>query len=159
MTSAYEDVPFSELLHHPAATARRLDTVRALRLRRRDAGDLALIRADQLEQDSTVVDFTARLLAGLVRTENTAALRQVLPDALPWSVFLPEADVEAMLGELVDTARGAAALENLAPVALLLVQWRHTAEIHADPALLALLTREPEADLGPVPVPETEPAE
>jgi hypothetical protein len=156
MSTAYEDVPFSELLHHPAATARRLDAVRALRLRRRDASDLALIRADQLEQDSTVVDFTARLLAGLVRTENTAALRQVLPDALPWSVFLPEEDVEAMLGELVDTARGAAALENLAPIALLLAQWRHSAEIHADPALHAVLTREPDGDLGPAPTPAEE---
>lgn len=153
MTTAYEDVPFSELLHHPAATARRLEAVRALRLRRRDASDLALIRADQLAQDSTVVDFTARLLAALVRTENTAALRQALPDALPWSVFLPEDDVEAMLGELVDTARGAAALENLAPIALLLAQWRHSAEIYADPALHAALTREPDGDLGPVPVP------
>jgi hypothetical protein len=159
MTSAYEDVPFSELLHHPAATARRLDAVRALRLRRRDADDLALIRADQLEQDSTVVDFTARLLAGLVRTENTAALRQALPDALPWSVFLPEDDVEAMLSELVDTARGAAALENLAPIALLLAQWRHSAEIYADPALYAILTREPDGDLGPAPVPEGESTE
>jgi hypothetical protein len=32
MTAAYDDVPFSELLHHPAATAERLDVVRALRL-------------------------------------------------------------------------------------------------------------------------------
>ncbi|MEU6535122.1 hypothetical protein [Streptomyces sp. NPDC047000] len=159
MTPAYGDVPFSELLHHPAATARRLDAVRALRLRRRDAGDLALIRADQLEQDSTVVGFTARLLAGLLRTENTAALRQALPDALPWSVFLPEDDVDLMLGELVDTARGAAALENLAPIALLLAQWRHSAEVHADPALHAILTRDPDGDLGPVPNPPSEPSD
>ncbi|MGF1425136.1 hypothetical protein [Kitasatospora sp. LaBMicrA B282] len=157
MSTAYEDVPFSELLHHPAATARRLEAVRALRLRRRDAGDLALIRADQLEQDSAVVDFTARLLAGLLRSENTAALRAVLPDALPWSVFLPEPDVESMLDELATTARGAAALENLAPLATLLTQWRHTAEIHADPALYAAITREPEGDLGPVPSPEPSP--
>jgi hypothetical protein len=158
MTTAYEDVPFSELLHHPAATTQRLDAVRALRLRRRDAGDLALIRADQLEQDSAVVDFTARLLAGLVRTENIPALRQSLPDALPWSVFLPDDDVETLLGELVDTALGAAALESLAPVALLLAQWRHTAEVYADPALHAVLTREPEGDLGAVPAPEGEAA-
>jgi hypothetical protein len=153
MSAAYEDVPFSELLHYPAATTRRLDAVRALRLRRRDAEDLALIRIDQLERDTTVVDFTARLLTGLIRTENIAALRQALPDALPWSNFLPPEDVDVLIAELVDTARGAAALENLGPIALLLTQWRHSAEIYADPTLLAIITREPDGDLGPVPVP------
>ena len=123
VTTAFEDVPFSELLHHPAATAGRLEAVSGLRLRRRDAPDLALIRADQLEQDSVVVDFTARLLSGLLRTGNTTTLRQVLPDALPWSVFLPDEDVDAMLAELVDTARRRRAGEprparaGLAPVA------------------------------------------
>ncbi|OUC96191.1 hypothetical protein [Streptosporangium minutum] len=154
MTMAYEDVPFSELLHHPAATTRRLDTVRALRLRRRDAGDLALMRVDQMERDAAVVDFTSRLLAGLVRTENIAALRQALPEALPWSTFLPAEDVDTLLSELVDTARGAAALDNLTPIALLLTQWKHSAEIYADPALFAILTREPDGDLGSVSVSE-----
>ncbi|HJD80934.1 hypothetical protein [Kitasatospora aureofaciens] len=153
MTVAYEDVPFSELLHHPAATTRRLDAVRALRLRRRDAGDLALMRIEQMERDATVVDFTSRLLAGLVRTENIDALRQALPEALPWITFLPEEDIDVLLTELVDTARGAVALDNLAPIALLLTQWKHNAEIYADPDLLAILTREPEGDLGPVPLP------
>ncbi|MYS84279.1 hypothetical protein [Embleya scabrispora] len=154
MTTAYEDVPFSELLHHPAATTRRLDSVRALRLRRRDAGDLALMRVDQMEQDTSVMDFASRLLAGLVRTENIAALRQALPEALPWSTFLPADDIDTLLSELVDTARGAVALDNLAPIALLLTQWRHSAEIYADPALLDILTREPDGDLGSVPTPE-----
>ncbi|MFI8080896.1 hypothetical protein ACIF6L_08930 [Kitasatospora sp. NPDC086009] len=153
MTAAYEEVPFSELLHRPAATTSRLDAVRALRLRRRDAGDLALMRVDQLEQDATVVGFTARLLTGLVRTENITALRAALPEALPWVTFLPDEDVDTLLGELVDIARGAVALDNLAPIALLLTQWRHTAEVYADPALHALLTREPEGDLGPVRTP------
>ncbi|MFF7632360.1 hypothetical protein ACFZB9_04300 [Kitasatospora sp. NPDC008050] len=154
MTVAYEDVPFSELLHHPAATTRRLDAVRALRLRRRDAGDLALMRIDQLEQDASVVDFTSRLLAGLVRTGNIDALRQAVPEALPWCTFLPAEDVDTLLLELVDTARGAVALDNLAPIALLLTQWQHSAEVYADPALLALVTREPDGDLGSVPRPE-----
>jgi hypothetical protein len=154
MTAAYEDVPFSELLHHPAATTRRLDDVRALRLRRRDAGDLALMRVEQMERDASVVDFASRLLAGLVRTDNIAALRQALPEALPWSTFLPAEDVDALLAELVDTARGAVALDNLTPIALLLTQWRHSAEVYADPELLAAVTREPEGDLGPAPMPE-----
>ncbi|MFI9325877.1 hypothetical protein ACIGXI_39695 [Kitasatospora aureofaciens] len=154
MPVAYEDVPFSELLHHPAATTRRLDAVRALRLRRRDAGDLALMRIEQMERDATVVAFTSRLLAGLVRTENIDALRQALPEALPWVTFLPEGDVDTLLTELVDTARGAVALDNLAPIALLLTQWKHSAEIYADPALYTVLTREPDGDFGPVPMPE-----
>lgn len=154
MTAAYEDVPFSELLHHPAATTDRLSRVRALRLRRRDAGDLALMRIEQLERDGTVVDFTSRLLAGLVRAGNTAAIRQVLPEALPWVAFLPGDDADEFVAELAAVAAGAADLGNLAPVAILLAQWRHTAEVHADPALRELITREPESDLGPVPVPE-----
>lgn len=154
VTAAYEDVPFSELLHHPAATTGRLSRVRALRLRRRDAGDLALMRIEQLERDDTVVDFTSRLLAGLLRSGNAAAVREVLPEALPWVVFLPADDVSVFLTELVSVGRGAADLDNLAPVAVLLAQWRHTAEVHADPALRELISREPEGDLGPVPIPE-----
>jgi hypothetical protein len=153
MPATYDDVPFSELLHHPAATAERLDGVRALRLRRRDAGDLALMRIEQLERDESVVDFTARLLAGLVRAENVAVIRKLLPDALPWVTFLPEADFDAFVAELVTVAQGATELGNLAPVAVLLTQWRHSAEIFADPVLLEILTREPEGDLGPVPIP------
>jgi hypothetical protein len=153
VAAAYEDVPFSEFLHRPAAAADRLTEVRALRLRRRDAGDLALMRVDQLERDGVVVDFTARLLAGLVRSEQSAVVRRVLRDALPWTTFLPAADVDEFLAELVAVAQGAASLENLSPVATLLTQWRHTAEVYADPVLTETLTREPEGDLGPVPVP------
>ena len=153
MTATYEDVPFSELLHHPAATAERLDAVRALRLRRRDAGDLALMRIEQLERDESVVEFTTRLLAGLVRSENIAVIRRLLPDAVPWVTFLPEPDLDAFVTELVTVAQGAAELGNLAPVAVLLTQWRHSAEVYADPVLLEILTTEPEGDLGPVPAP------
>jgi hypothetical protein len=153
MPAVYEDVPFSELLHHPAATAERLDAVRALRLRRRDASDLALMRIEQLERDESVVEFTIRLLAGLVRSENVAVVRRLLPDAVPWVTFLPEADIDAFVAELVTVAQGATELGNLAPVAVLLTQWRHSAEIYADPVLLEILTKEPEGDIGPAPAP------
>jgi hypothetical protein len=80
-------------------------------------------------------------------------VRQVLPEALPWVTFLPEADVDQLLREVVAVAQGAASLANLAPVSVLLTQWRHTAEVYADPALLEILTREPDGDLGPAPSP------
>ncbi|HET9897415.1 MAG TPA: DUF6247 family protein [Streptosporangiaceae bacterium] len=153
MVAAYEDVPFSELLHHPAATAERLSQVRALRLRRRDAADLVLMRVEQLERDEVVVDFASRLIAGLIRSGNAQAIRDVLPDALPWMTFLPDDDASEFLAELAAVIRGATDLDNLAPVAVLLAQWQHSAEIHADPALLELMTGEPEGDFGPVPAP------
>jgi hypothetical protein len=160
MTALSEELPFSDFLHHPAAAADRLATVRTLRLRRRGASDLALMRADQAERDGVVVDFTARLLAGLVRQAPRDVVRGVLPEALPWVRFLPERDVDQLLAELVDVTLAAAALDNLNPVATLLEHWRHSAEVHAEPALLEMLTREPEGDFGaavPPPVPPDEP--
>jgi hypothetical protein len=153
MVAAFADLPFSEFLHHPSAVAERLADVRVLRLRRRGFADLALMRADQAERDGIVVDFTAGLLAGLVRHGSPETLRTVLPEALPWVTFLPEADVVPFIRELVTVAQGAASIEDLTPLSVLLTQWRHTAEVYADPALLDILTREPEGDLGPVPAP------
>ncbi|MEW5538372.1 hypothetical protein AB1339_11980 [Streptomyces cyaneofuscatus] len=63
--------------------------------------------------------------------------------------------IDTLISELVTTASGAVALDNPAPIALLLTQWRHSAEVYADPALLAILTRDHEDGLGPVPAPGT----
>lgn len=153
MAVAQEEVPFSEFLHRPGAAAERLNVVRALRLRRRDADDLALIRADQMEREAVVVDFTARLLAGLIRSGSVDAVRRVLVEALPWVTFLPEPDVDQLLSELVAVTQGAASLDNLTPVAVLLAQWRHTAEVYGDPTLLEVVSREPEGDFGPAQAP------
>jgi hypothetical protein len=154
MSALYEELPFSEFLHQPAATAARLDTVRAIRLRRRGADDLSLSRADQADRDATVIDFTARLLEGLAREGETTAIQRVLPHALPWSTFLPELDREEMLDEIIEVAQGASSIRNLAPMATLLEQWRRTAEAHADPELYQRLTAGPAGDFGPVPEPE-----
>jgi hypothetical protein len=83
-------------------------------------------------------------------------VRRVIEEALPWATFLPEADLDQLLSELVTVAQGAASLGNLSPVAVLLAQWRHTAEVYADPVLLEILCREPEGDFGPAVVPEGE---
>jgi hypothetical protein len=125
-------------------------------MRRRDAADLALMRIEQLERDESVMEFTTRLLAGLVSSENAGLIRRLLPSAVPWVTFLPEVDFDAFVTELVDVAQGAAALGNLAPVVVCLTQWRHSAEVYADPVLLDLLTRDPEGDLGPAPPPSPE---
>jgi hypothetical protein len=98
------------------------------------------------------MEFTTRLLAGL-SSENAGLIRRLLPSTVPWVTFLPEVDFDELVTELVDVAQGGAALGNLAPLAVCLTQWRHSAEVYADPVLLDILTRESEGDLGPVPAP------
>jgi hypothetical protein len=82
-------------------------------------------------------------------------LRGPLPprDAVWWVTFLPGADVDVFLTELVTVAQGAAELGNPAPPAVFLTQWWHSAEVYADPALLEILTTAPEGDFGSVPAP------
>jgi hypothetical protein len=142
-------VPFSELLRQPLETTDRLTRTRAVRLRRRDAADLVLMAADRAEAEAEVIDVTARLLAGIAR-RDPGLVREVLPTALPWVRFLPAADVNAMADEFVATTEAAASIGNTAAVAQLLIEWRHTAEVHADPDLHRALTEQPLADFGPV---------
>ena len=63
-------------------------------MRRRDADDLALMRVEQMERDGVVVDFTARMLAGLVRSQPPEVVRPIPREALPWATFLPEEDLD-----------------------------------------------------------------
>ena len=94
------------------------------------------------------MDFTTHLLAGLARSESVGPIRSLLRSAVPWVPFLPEADFDAFVTEVVDAGRSAAALGNLEPVAVCLTQWRHSAEVYADPVVLGILTSEPEDGLG-----------
>jgi len=153
MTAApLESVPFSELLRQPVETADRLTRTWAVRLRRRDAADLVLMSAERAEAEADVLDLTSRLLAGVAR-RDPGLLREVLPTALPWVRFLPAVDIEAMADELVSTTEAAAAIGNTAAVSQMLIEWRHTAEIHADPDLHRVLTTQPLGDFGAVPRP------
>jgi hypothetical protein len=147
-----ESVPFSELLRQPVETTDRLTHTRAVRLRRRDAADLVLMFADRAEAEAEVIDVTARLLAGIVHRDPDL-VREVLPTALPWVRFLPPDDIDTMANEFVATTEAAAAIGNTAAVSQLLIEWRHTAEIHADPDLYRALTSQDLGDFGPVPRP------
>jgi hypothetical protein len=78
----------------------------------------------------------------------TALVRETLPEVLPWVRFLPDADVDTLTREFVDTATAAASIDSVAPIAQLLVEWRHTAEVYADPELYAMLTKPDGEDHG-----------
>ncbi|MFF0217350.1 hypothetical protein [Streptomyces vinaceus] len=153
--TAENAVNFSELVNKNKKTLARLKESPRLLLHRRDGEDLVLTTAARAEQDQTVVSAATRMLAAMARREpgSTELLLDILPDAFPWVRFLPEPDVHAFAVELVDTMRAADSIGNSASVAQLLIAWQHTAEIHSDPELLDALSRDHDADYGPVPDP------
>jgi hypothetical protein len=155
MADALEAVSFTELIQHPTRTTERLAGVRALRLRRRDADDLVLMSAGRAEQEGEVIDLTARLLAGVLQEMGSVAvIRRVLPTVLPWVRFLPDDAVDELVTEFIDTTYAAAEVNNVAPISQLLTEWRHTAEVYADPELYAVLSQPHEGDFGRVPRPD-----
>lgn len=155
MTTENAAVNFSELVNKNKQTLARLQESPRLLLHRRDGEDLVLTTAARAEQDQTVVSAATRMLAAIARREpgKVELLLDILPDAFPWVRFLPDPDIHAFAVELVDTMRAADSIDNSAPIAQMLVAWQHTAEVYADPDLLAALTRAHDADYGQAPDP------
>lgn len=151
------ETPFSELINKPKDTVAKLASTpkQKLRLKRRDDEDLLLTTVERAEQDGEVLSATTRVFAALIAKDAAARtlLTEVIPVAFPWVRFLPKPDVQQFVIELVEVLRAAEDLDNLSPVAQLLTEWKHTAEIHADPELLSALTRDL-GDLGSLPLSE-----
>ena len=64
-----------------------------------------------------------------------------VPDELTWVRHLPPDDVALLARELAEASE--------ASVPQLLIEWQHTAEIHADPQLRAPLSNPCGGDYGP----------
>lgn len=151
------EVNFSDLSNKPVETVRKLQRSpsRSLRVRRRgDEEDLVLTTASRADQVDEVMSATTKIFLALMQHDPTVVtlVIDVLPEAFPWVRFLPKQDVQAFVVDLVGTLKAAASLDNPAPVAQVVAAWRHTAEVYADPELLAVLRKDGE-DLGPVPAP------
>ena len=143
--------PFSEFLRQPNDVVAELaehDVV----LRRRNAPALRLSQADRDDERSEAFEALARLLRNLA-VHNPAALDTAVDEVFGWSTFLPKADRKLFVEELTRKLVGAADVENYAPVAQLLREWKATAEIHADPALARRLRKSIEADGVQVAIP------
>ncbi len=152
---------FSELIQRPTATVDRMRHARdqGIRLTRRGDEDLYLTTARRAEQAAEVVDYTTRMFMALMKSDPTAVelLTRVFPEAFPWVRFLPEEDVRAFLVELIEVSRAAVELDSVAPIAQVITEWKHTAEVWADPQLAAALLRPSTGeDFGPVPEPPSD---
>jgi len=145
-------VTFSEFLRGPnpiTELAYRDDVV----LTRRNDEDLVLStvwRQNYREEATTVAAGALRSLA----RSHPDLVASALVDELPWLSWLPEdEEAECVKQMIIDLAAGAS-VKSYRAFFQHLIQWKHTAEIHADPELLAEITRPLTGpEYGPVPRP------
>jgi hypothetical protein len=153
-----QEVNFSDLLQHPNKTVEKLKSSRgrALRVHRRGTeDDLILTTVARAAQDDELVEVAIKVLRAVMRNPvlRSQYLLDILPEVFPWIRFLVAEDRMAFAQELVDVMSASEDLGSPVPVLQVITQWRHTAEIYADPALLAALKSEVVEDSGAVPPP------
>ncbi|MER6528906.1 hypothetical protein [Streptomyces sp. NPDC001508] len=110
----------------------------------------------RVEEAAQIVDSTTRVFVALMNTDPNAidTLTRVFSEAFPWVRFLPTEAVREFLIEFMETARASSELGTVSPIAPLVVSWKSTAEIYADPELRDQLTAPAEGDFGPVEPPK-----
>ena len=151
------EINFSDLSNKPADSVRKLPESPSrtpLVHRRGDEEDLVLTTVSRAEEVREVISTTTALFVALVQHSESVRdlVTDVMPKAFPWVRFLPREDMRAFVVELVETLEAADSLGTPAPVTQLNSEWQHTAEVHADPRLLAILQQDGE-DPGDVPEP------
>ena len=147
------EVQWSELQRDPKAVAALADRG-AVRVRRRDGVPLLLIPEDRVLSAGEGAAAAARALRGAIAHLDATAGAEVLSAEFAWLDVLPEKDRATFLREFVRSVEISAELGEWSHLAATIREWRATAQVYADPLLLAALSRDVDGDLGPVGVPE-----
>jgi len=153
MTGVTTEVQWSELQRDPkgvAALADRGD----VRVRRRDGVPLLLVREDSARSATDGALSAARALRNALAHLSGDAAADTLVEEFPWVDLLPEADRRRFVSDFVRAVGASAELGRWSVLAQVLVEWKATAAIHADLALVEELTRSLDEDLGPVSAPD-----
>lgn len=146
------EVQWSELQRDPKGVAALADQG-DVRVRRRDGVPLLLVREDSATSAADGALSAARALRNALAHLPGEAAADVLVEEFPWADLLPVADRLQFVSDFVRAVGASAELGRWSVLAQVLVEWKATAAVHADPALVAELSRPLEDDLGPVPAP------
>lgn len=90
---------------------------------------------------SSGLEMAADVLATLTAIELPVHLPAALAQRFPWVRFLPDHERVRFAREFVETLQACASIGKTARLHELVVSWKSTAEIYADPALAADLKR------------------
>ncbi|MDN5914125.1 MAG: hypothetical protein L0I76_03260 [Pseudonocardia sp.] len=147
------EVQWSELQRDPKGVAALADKG-DVRVRRRDGPPLLLISEGAAESAAVGALSAARALRSALAHLSAMDAATVLTEEFPWLDVLPELDRRQFATDFVRAVEASAELGRWSVLAQVVVEWRATAAIHADPALVEELGRPLDEDHGPVPAPE-----
>lgn len=144
---------WSELQRDPRGVAALADQG-DVRVRRRDGVPLLLVREDSVEAAAVGAVSAARALRNALAHLSPDEAVGSLVEEFPWLDLMPEVDRRLFATDFVRAVAASAELGRWSVLAQVIIEWRATAAVHADPAMAGELTRPLSDDLGPVPAPE-----
>ncbi|RFU82735.1 prevent-host-death family protein [Streptomyces triticagri] len=147
-----ESVSFTDLSRNPKGVAARAAALGRLRVTHRDAPDMVLTTAARAEHAEENLTTASRLFLALMKQDEGAnSLLLALPEVFPWVRHLGAEEVRAFTVELLEALSDAAELDAGEAVHRVIVSWRATARINADPDQLTESQRPlDDVSLGPV---------
>lgn len=131
-------LPFSDLIRRQTSVFPALDNTDVI-LQRRDGEDLVLSRAGRWNAMESALHLLARSMR-LVAGANRGLAEEVFAEELPWLTWLPKDARAEAVAEILDQLLAGADTGQFMPFARALREWKSTAEIHSDPALLRRLS-------------------
>ncbi len=109
-------------------------------LERRDGENIVLKRADRVQAEHDSLVAAGRMMAWMFRRQQLRGeVLEQIKIVAPWASFLPKPAIEDFVREFTETIAACAELDDFAPVGVVLKQWKNTAEVYANPALLMRL--------------------
>jgi hypothetical protein len=149
---ATTEVQWSELQRDPKSVAALADSG-DVRVRRRDGAALLLMREDRANAAGEGAFTAARALRNILAHLPLDAALAALAEEFPWLDLLPRAELPQFVADFTRSAQISAELGQWSVLAETVREWKATAAVYADPALLGQLTRPLAEDHGPVPGP------
>ncbi|MFI6229177.1 hypothetical protein ACIBCR_17910 [Micromonospora echinospora] len=149
---ATREVQWSELQRDPKGVAALADSG-DVRVRRRDGAALLLTREDRVLAAGEGAVAAARALRNALAHLPVDVAVEALTEEFPWLGLLPEGDLPHFVTDFVTAARISADLGEWSVLAQTLREWKATAAVYTDPALVRELTEPLADDHGPVPGP------
>jgi hypothetical protein len=135
-------VAFSELSKHSKDVASKVERAGRILVTRRDGADLILTTELHDRQREEAVDIASRVLAVLLTSdEGGEVVIRTLPMVFPWIRHLNDEERLEFAHDLMEASRDMTELDVPANLHRILVGWKATARILADPEQLALAMR------------------